>query len=173
MKLFTKVMLALLVLALLLPFAVLKDDAGKPLMSFSKFRLPDFSMPEVSLPDMPSLPAKNVPVEADDSDLGGKDVFYKWLDADGNVHFSTEPPAEGVEYTLMGFDPNANVIPAVIPATVETQGEAESKATTQAEAQSSDADEIGNPYSQESIEKLFDDAKNIQKMFNERLQNIE
>lgn len=169
MKLFYKVMLAALVLALLLPFSVLKDDSGRPLMSLSKFRLPGFSMPDVSLPDMPGLPANDAPVAADDSDLSGKDVFYKWHDADGRPHFTTEPPPEGVDYTLKGYDPDTNVIRAVEP--VPDPATEAPEAGSQQEDR--DLDGIGNPYSKESIEKLFDDAKNIEKILNERLQALE
>ncbi len=166
MKMFNKIMLALLVLALLLPFAILKDDAGKPLMSFANFSLPDFSLPE-----LPSLSASSAPVEADDSDLYGKDVFYQWRDAEGNLHFTSEPPPAGVDYTLKGYDPKANVIQAVKPAAVASETEAEP--TAQPYPQTREPGDIGNPYSQESIEKLFNDAKNIEKMLNERLQQLE
>lgn len=171
MKMFYKLLFALLVLAALLPFAVLKDDAGKPLMSLSSFSLPDFSLPDASLPEMRSLSSSSVPVEADDSDLSGKDVFYKWRDADGNLHFTSEPPPEGVDYTLKGYDPDANVIQAVQPETVAIEAEAE--ATSPVSTQTREPGDIGNPYSQESIEKLFNDAKNIEKILNERLQHIE
>ena len=172
MKMFYKVLFALLVLAALLPFAVLKDDAGKPLMSFSSFSLPDFSLPSVPLPEMRSLSASgSVPVETDDSDLSGKDVFYKWRDAAGNLHFTSDPPPDGVDYTLKGYDPDANVIRSVKPEGVAT--ETDTGADTRASAQTRDPGDIGNPYSQESIEKLFEDAKNIEKMLNERLQQTE
>lgn len=171
MKLFPKVMLALLVIALLLPFSVLKNDRGEPLMSLSKLKLPGFSVPEVSLPEMPSLSAGGAPIEADDSDLSGKDVFYKWHDADGNLHFTSEPPPEGVAFTRKGFDPDTNVIRSVEPETVVTGDEADP--APQSQAQAKDPGDIGNPYSKESIEKLFNDAKNIEKMLNERLQNME
>ena len=171
MKLFLKVMLALLVLALLLPFAVLKNERGEPLMSLSNLKLPGFSLPDVSLPEMPGVSAGSAPVEADDSDLSGKDVFYKWHDGDGNLHFTTEPPPEGVAYTLKGFDPDTNVIEAVDPEPVAAETGADP--APQPQAQARDPGDIGNPYSKESIEKLFDDAKNIEKMLNERLQNLE
>ncbi len=168
MKLFNKVMLALLVLALLLPFAVLKNDEGKPLMSFSTFSLPDISLPEFSLPEMPSLPASGAPVETDDSNPSGKNVFYQWRDADGNLNFTSEPPPEGVEFSLKGYDPNANVIQALEPMPIESEVGVE--AAAQSPAQIREPGDIGNPYSRESIEKLFNDAKNIEKMLNERLQ---
>ena len=100
-------------------------------------------------------------------DLSGKDIFYQWYDAKGNVQFTSEPPPDGVEYTVKGFDPNANVIQAVEPLPAEGDEPA-----AVSEAKPSD-DDIGNPYSQEAIEKLFKDAQNIEKMLNERLKQQE
>ena len=55
MSLFVKLMLAAVVIALLLPFTLLKDDQGKTLMSFSDFSLQDISLPDISIPDMSDL----------------------------------------------------------------------------------------------------------------------
>lgn len=164
MKLFVKLMLALLVIGLLLPFTLLKDDSGKPLASFSDFGLPDFSLP--SLPRF-SSGGSSTPVPDSDDNLDGKVLFYKWYDADGDVQFTSEPPAEGVEYTVKGFDPDANVIQAVkLPAGDSADGESSSAA-------GKSATDIGNPYSKETIEKLFEDAKNVEKLLQERLQQQE
>jgi hypothetical protein len=168
MKLFAKLMIAVLILAMLLPFTILKGPDGKTLLSFSDFSLPDFNLPDFNLPDMPKMPSVDMP-GASDGDLAGKDLFYKWYDADGNVQFTTEPPADGIEYTVKGFDPNTNVIQAVeIPAPeVAPKNDAPSSQTT------SKPEDIGNPYSQESIKKLFEDAKNIEKLLNQRAMDQE
>lgn len=158
MKLFAKLMLALLVIALLLPFTLLKNDSGKTLMSFSdfKFKIPDFSMPSFSTPSV-----------SGSNKIDGKDVFYKWHDSDGNVQFTTEPPPEGIEYTTKGYDPNTNVIQAVklpeqesgkVPESGKSKDETEPSLT-------------GSPYNPEKIEKLMEDAKNIEKLLNQRFQD--
>ncbi|MDH3762433.1 MAG: hypothetical protein OEU50_15740 [Gammaproteobacteria bacterium] len=158
MKLFAKLMIAVLILALFLPFTILKGPDGKTLLSFADFSLPDFS-----LPDLPKMPSVDLP-GASDSDLAGKDLFYKWYDAEGNVQFTTEPPADGVEYTVKGFDPDTNVIQAVeVPATDTAPENGASSGQTTAKPEDN-----GNPYSQESIKKLFEDAKNIEKLLNQR-----
>ena len=170
MKLFAKLMIAALFIAVLLPFTVLKGRDGNTLMSISDIGLPDFSMPD--LPSLPGLTSTSeVPDPSDfatsDENLSGKDIFYKWYDAEGNVQFTTEPPAEGIEYTVKGFDPNANVIQSVkMPPKEPVSGE-----TGPTEQKNINPEEIGNPYSQESIKKLFSDAKNIEKMLNQRLQD--
>ncbi len=166
MKLFAKLMIAVLFIAMLLPFTILKDDSGNTLMSLSDISLPDFSMPDFSMPDMPKISdAKNsAPL---DDDLSGKDIFYKWYDSDGNIQFTTEPPPEGIEYTLKGFDPDTNVIQAVnLP-----PEESASDDSTPAQNESAGPGEIGNPYSQESVKKLYEDAKNIEKLLKQRLQD--
>jgi hypothetical protein len=166
MKLFAKLMIALLVLALLLPFTFLKDDKGDTLMSFSDFRLPDFSLADFSLPDMPGFSSSKSKVSSDE-DLAGKDLFYKWYDAEGNVQFTTEPPADGIEYTVKGFDPDANVIQAVkIPVS-----EAEVDDSKPDQSKNEPGESTENPYSLEKIKKLFEDTKNLKTLLNQRAQD--
>jgi len=159
MKLFAKLMIAGLVIAMLLPFTFLKNKDGGTLLSFSDFSLPDFSMPE--LPN-----ARDITPTI--GGLDGQDIFYKWYDTEGNVQFTTEPPADGIEYTVKGFDPDANVIRAV-----KVPPKASGSAETSSAEKTSSAEDIGNPYTTESIEKLFKDTKNIEKMLNQRLQNMD
>lgn len=173
MKLFPKLLLAVLVIAVLLPFTFLKDDTGDTLMSFSDLSLPDFSFDD--MPSLPSLPGLSKQVnlqsadelEAAEENLDGKDIFYKWYDAKGNVQFTTVPPPEGIEFSVKGFDPDANVIKSVKVPT-ETP-EADNSSSTQKKSDASE--EAINLYSEESIKKLFEDAKNIEKLLNQRLKD--
>ena len=168
MKLFVRLMIAALFIALLLPFTILKDDDGDTLLSFTDFELPEFDLPDISLPDIPGFPDSDNITSSRES-LDGKDIFYMWYDAEGNVHFTTEPPADGIEYTVKGFDPNTNVIQAV---EVEDDAAGADKEMPVA-APGSGSDGSGNPYSKEGIEKLFKDAKNIEKILNQRMQDQE
>ena len=102
MKLIWKVFIAALIIAILLPFSLLKGKDGRPLMSFG-----DLKMPEVSLPDMPGSGNNGIAV------IGKPDLIYEWKDKEGNLQFSNMPPAEGIEYTVKEYDPNTNVIQAV------------------------------------------------------------
>lgn len=158
MKLFVKVMIAVLFIAMLLPFTILRGPDGNTLMSFSDFKLPNFS-----LPDMPKMPSGGSISSQLDS---GKDIFYQWHDAQGNVQFTTEPPPQGVEYTVKGYDPNTNVIQAI-----ELPPEESPEAEPAAEEKK--AEETGNPYSPERIEKLLEDAKNVEQLLNQRLKDQE
>lgn len=156
MKLFMKLLLTLLVLAVLAPFTILKDEAGRPLMSLTDLKMPDVDVPAIS----DEVPGSSVT----------EDVIYQWKDADGNLHFTTAPPPEGVEYTERSFDPNANVIQAVKPkaaSEVANGGDAEVSSES---AEGIEEGKIGNPYTPEKIEKLVKDAKDVQKKLNERYQ---
>lgn len=163
MKLFGKLLLAALIIGLLLPFTILKGKDGQTLLSFSSLKMPDFSMP-----DIPSISNSTSP--ASTGGMEGKDIFYKWLDADGNLQFTTSPPPQGVEFTVKGYDPNTNVIQSVkIPREPEESDSAESGTDKKVKK----ASDIGSPYSPEKIEKLFEDANNIEKILNDRLKQQE
>jgi hypothetical protein len=164
MKLFKKLVLAALVIALLLPFTLLKDEEGKTLMSFSSFSLPDFKMPD--MPDMPDMPGSEQLVPSVD-DQRRRDIVYRWNDSEGTIHFTTEPPAEGIKFTLKGYNPNANVIQAVkLPEIEEPVQLITTDATASSEQNSSP--ELGNSYNKDDILKFFGDSKNIQQLLNQR-----
>jgi hypothetical protein len=158
MKLFIKFLIAALVLAVLLPFTVLKGKDGRPLMSFSNLKAPDLALPKI--PDSDDLSSLS---------KAGKrtDVIYQWRDANGDLHFTSERPPEGVEYTAKGYDPDTNLIQSV-----EVKHEEPEAVAVQQPAISTPSD-IGNPYSPEKIEKLFKDAQNVQKLMNDRYQQQE
>ena len=169
MKLFVKLMIAALFIAVMLPFTLLKDDAGDTLLSFSDISLPGISMPNFSMPDLPDFFGSKKITPSSDDDLSGKDIFYKWYDSEGNIQFTTEPPADGIEYTRKGFDPDANVIQAIeIPAR-------EAKVVESAPVQEKPAgpEDGVNPYSADSIKKLFEKTENIEKLLNQRAKDQE
>jgi hypothetical protein len=41
--------------------------------------------------------------------------LYRWKDADGKLHASDQPPAGGIPYETVQYDPNVNVMPAPQP----------------------------------------------------------
>jgi hypothetical protein len=142
-------------------------------MSFSDISLPDISMPKLSMPDLPEFSGSNEVIPASDDDLSGKDIFYKWYDNEGNIQFTSEPPPHGIEYTLKGFDPNANVIQAVklSPSKAKTDDSTPDQIETPVKAH--DPDDGVNPYSGDSIKKLFEETRNIEKLLNQRFQDQE
>ncbi len=151
MKLLGKLLIAALVIGMMLPFTILKGKDGKALMSFSDLKMPDLGVPSLPKPD---------PVKAVDS----SSTIYQWKDNDGNIQFTNSPPPEGVEYTAKGYDPDTNVIQSV----KVTENESETR-EAEKEDEIAAPDSITSVYSPEKINKLFDDAKNVEKLLNDRL----
>ncbi len=159
MKLFIKLMITILVIGVLLPFTILKGKDGRPLLSFSDWKLPESDIPL----------ANKLKSATDVDNLGSGDVIYNWTDDEGNIQFSNSPPPAGVGYTVKDYDPNLNVIQSVeVPV-----DEPEDELNSESEKQITGTEDIGNPYSSEKVEKLFEDTKNIEKLLNQRFKNQE
>jgi hypothetical protein len=163
MKLFVKLIFAALFIAVLLPFTLLKGPDGKPLMSVGDLKIPDIGLPEVAkeakLPNLSGSSSVN------------QDIVYQWRDAEGSLHFSSQPPPEGTEYTVKGYDPRTNLIQSV---KIEEEPEVSVTDSEQNDrVQVKGASDIGNPYSPEKVEKLFNDAKNVEKLLNDRMKQQE
>jgi len=118
---------------------------------------------------MPGFSGSSKITPSSDDDLSGKDIFYKWYDGEGNIQFTTEPPADGIEYTLKGYDPNANVIQSVKlpPEEPTTDG----STTTQVKPRN--PEDGVNPYSGDHVKKMIEDTKNIEKLLSQRYQDQE
>lgn len=163
MKLFGKLLIAVLIIGILLPFTVLKGKDGKPLMNFSSLKMPDLGLPD--MPELPSLP--NSESVGNIAGIGdGETIIYQWKDSSGNIQFTNSPPPQGVEYTVKGYDPDANVIQSVkFP---DEQIDAE-ETPGQEDKLPTDAEGVASVYSPERVNKLIDDAKNVEKLLNDRL----
>jgi len=162
MKFMIKLMVVGLIIAVLLPFTVLKGKDGKPLMSFSDLKAPDIKVPEVDLPG--ALPAS----QPKDS-MQGKDVVFQWRDAQGNLHFSSKPPRDGSEYSIKGYDPTQNLIQSVKP---KVEAPKVDSVQIKTELPESKAD-VGSAYSPEKVKQLMDDAKNVEQLLQQRMKQQE
>lgn len=150
MKFFAKLMLAVLLIAIALPFTLLKGKDGAPLMSIDKVKMPELAMPE--MPDLDfSLPG-NKPEP---------DTVYKWQDAQGIWQFSSTPPPQGTGYTVQTYDPNANQIQAV---------EASKGITTPAQQKNQETPKPTDVYSPGGVKQLIENAQQLQQTLNERNQ---
>ena len=90
---------------------------------------------------------------------GGKETVYKWTDAQGKTHYSSSPPKDQPLAKKLEINPDVNLIQGV-------QSNTEKHETAPAQNQS--APITRNVYHPESVKKLMDDAKNVQKLLNER-----
>ncbi len=114
-------------------------------LPFSGFSLPDISAPDLN-------PLNNQPETA-----------YKWVDEKGITHYSNEKPPElsvasptEKEIEVIEVDPRANIIQSV-----ETPKDRDSSNTT--------ISPIDGPlYKPENVQKLLNDAKNVEKVLQER-----
>jgi hypothetical protein len=165
MKLFVKLIFASLFIAVLLPFTFLKGTDGHPLMSIGDLKMPKIGLPEIAkdakLPKLHKVGSAN------------QDIVYQWRDAEGSLHFTSQPPPEGTEYTMKGYDPSTNLIQSV---NLEEKSKTDQSASDTEQSNTSQvksASDIGNPYSPEKVEKLFKDAKNIEKLLNDRMKQQE
>jgi len=103
------------------------------------------SLEGASLPSIPTLPP-------------GKETAYKWTDAQGVVHYSSEPPPEQMaDLKKMIVDPNVNLVQGAKPTPKPTP--------EQNDPQAESAPSLYNP---QSVQKLVEDARNVEKLLNDR-----
>jgi hypothetical protein len=160
MKLVWKLMLAVLVISMLLPFTLLKDDTGSTMLDFSNLRWPDWRKAVENL---------SYAVMSPDAGTESADTIYQWVDAEGNRQFSNTPPPEGIEFSVKNYDSNLNVIQSVNTKT----GEAEVTEEGTLKKEITSTEDAGSPYSADGIKKLFENAHDVEKLLNQRLQKQE
>lgn len=116
-------------------------------------------MPKLGIPEIPGL-AKE---EAEEKKAGTTTV-YKWQDKNGEWHFSNQPPAEGVASKVITYRSDTNVIQSTkAPAKPEPASEPETPTANPLLP-------ITNP---EKVKKLMDDAKNIEKLLQDRQEQMD
>lgn len=99
----------------------------------------------------------------------GKQRVYKWRDRDGGWHYTqVRPPPDAVAVESLDLDPNQNVI-----AGIPTGEEPSLEAAPEPETATLDEAVPDNPYSPETIRKLFEDARKLQQQLGERYQTQE
>lgn len=109
-----------------------------------------FDANDISMPDISLSPKKLV--------SGGKETVYKWVDANGVTQYSSEPPPEQKQATALELDPNINIIQK--PPVIHRE-----KAKDGPKLQPS-----GPIYSPGNVKKLLDDAKNVEKVLDDRFE---
>ncbi len=148
---------SLLVGAIAWPF-FMKNRGGEPMLSIPT--LTDWQPP--ALKDFIPGAGESGGVKSPLS--GGTQVFYKWRDEHGQLHYSDEPPPQTAEFQIVEVDPNANVIQSV-PVDEEEEATPEP-----AKALPGDVSEILTPG---NARKVLEDAKVARKMMESRTENID
>jgi hypothetical protein len=168
MKLLIKLLLFFFIAAVLLPFTFLKGQDGKALMNFSDIALPDVSFSdffETNISGFDDLEGLTNILEP----IKDSNQIYKWTDIDGNLHFSSSPPAEDISYTVKDYDPNQNVVQAVSVEPEVEQLVADPVAKEKTEGKTRGTNKVGNPYSVKKVERLFKDAEGLESLLTNRL----
>ena len=98
-------------------------------------------------------------------------TVYKWRDKEGVWHYSnTEPPQHSNAETLH-LETNVNVLPASeTPATTSDSSQMIKTPATAAKSDQKPTEDNSQPslYSSEGIQKLMQDARNVQELMNNR-----
>lgn len=82
---------------------------------------------------------------------------YKWRDENGVMQFSNTPPLNANNAEQVSLDPNSNVIQAVKVPVKEEPAQVVQTTTKPA-----------NPYSVKGMKKTIDDARNVEKLMQQR-----
>ncbi len=120
MKIFVKLLMALVVLAVIAPF-YLKDKQGMSLMSVNNIKMPNLSMPKIpqemqsAVTGMTSQ-APVSPEALDASQTKQQIKIHKWKDENGVWHFSsTDDSASGIKSKVILLEPAKNTFVATPP----------------------------------------------------------
>ena len=139
MKIFLKLLMALVVLAVAAPF-YLKDKNGAPLMALNDLKMPNLSTPP--MPDNIKHAASGIisnsetfsSAATDTSPAEGKVKVHKWKDEEGVWHFSSvDSSKQGTSSQVIFIDPGKNNFTS--PPSRQQPEQAEKKISTTAAAE--------------------------------------
>ena len=202
MKLFSKLMMFVLVAALAAPF-FLKGPSGQPLMTLQDLNLPSFGLPGKAAGPVEVLSGKEegasiqwggaqttangALIKATDAEgkllQEARNTYYRWKDKDGVWQF-TKQPNPNTENFLMKVDPNANIVQSLSQDSIDRAFGREPKSETLALGEKAksknpllpdDAPNIPFPSTipVDQIPQLIDQAKGIQDLSIERQKTLD
>jgi Domain of unknown function (DUF4124) len=97
-----------------------------------------------------------------------KTTVYKWQDATGEWHFSNQPPPAGINSSVKTYRSDVNITQAPAPPVAPKPEPTEkSAAIPKGPAPLLPITDPGR------VEQLIDDAKNVQKLVNDRQKNLD
>ncbi|ARU54204.1 hypothetical protein OLMES_0095 [Oleiphilus messinensis] len=129
--------------ALALPF-FMDNRQGEPMLSLPKLS----DLPNVGLDSGRAALPDGAP------SVKSGEVFYKWRDQNGRMHFSNEKPVDVANYEIVAVDTSANTIQS-IPVEEHSDTEAE-------KAPAEDVVSVSNAM------KVMEDAKAVQQLMDQR-----
>ncbi len=181
MKLFIKLMIFMVFMALAGPF-LLKGPDGRPLLTLQKLGVPSLTqMIAMVRNGIPSPATTNTePSHTSVAPATRGNTFYKWQDKNGVWQFTSEPPPPPTTYNEIHTDPQANIIQSLpkntIANTLGFSTPESSKEKTQ-DKEKSAADVASGlslttvPVSQ--IPQLMDDAKMARELMQDHQKSLD
>ncbi|MCG8668582.1 MAG: hypothetical protein MI867_04145 [Pseudomonadales bacterium] len=192
MKLFVRMMMFMVVLALAGPF-LLKGPNGQPLISLKDFNIPDFSLPKAPQEDLsgkeqeawiswskdnPQAQQPKVYIIDPKSQQPMPQrpgVYYRWKDQNGIWQFSTKPNPNTANI-VVETDPNANVVQSLSNDKIDSAlGRVRETAPVQGAPSAPEESSIPLPTTIPITEvpDLINQAKAVQDLVNKRTEIIE
>lgn len=166
MKLIIKFFCFILVLGVGGLFFINKPD-GTPWLSLADLT------PDISLNSVKSSIDEMVPDQLTGADSAGAVPVYRWQDAEGNWQYSdTPPPGLEVQQVMVGTDLNRDLAPEFSPQTKVGDQSSGGKAyfIKDSSNPSPSSNNVANPT---QVTKLINDAKNVQKLMDNRQKQLE
>jgi Domain of unknown function (DUF4124) len=159
MRLMIKFCIFILVLGLGAPFILKKPD-GTPMMDARQL-IPDVKSWSADISAWWHKMKRQAPSSIAGGD-GEETTVYRWQAADGSWQFSDTPPVQGQSEKIQ-VDPNANLI----------QGLPEAPEPQEPEEESSGLNlPVPMTISPAKVKKLKEDAENIQKLMDDRAEQL-
>lgn len=169
MKLFIKIMLVIVILAVSALFIIKKPD-GTPWLKVDDFTSSTSSFEKITeqIKNSWSDVAKNTSELVQEKTATKKSAVYRWKSSDGKWHMSDTPPADDTPVEIVYIKPNGNVIDL---SPNDSQATSDSKASTQVNS----APIIPFPMttSPQQAKTLIEDAKNIQSLLDKRAEKLQ
>jgi len=123
-------------------------------------QVPD--IPNFNISRLTDSLSKKINLKNEDS-IVEKKYLFKWRDAKGVIHYTSEKPLEDIDYESIKLRNDINIVPAV------SENEITNKEPIQQPPPMLPFTELPtNVYSPEGIEHLFNQAKDIQNLVNEQ-----
>lgn len=120
-------------------------------------------LPNLEFPDVDVKKAFDL-LDGQKPDLGSERsaTVYKWHDSGGQTHYTNDPPPQGVQAELVSVHPDTNVVPAVDPPVSDDHAAVLKEQEVSA----------GSVYSPNNIQRLMDNARNVQNILNDRAEEM-
>ena len=126
--------------------------------------------------------ASNLPGKVSGAVEGDSRTFYKWQDATGSWHYGEDPPANAQSLTAITLRLTDNVVPAFQDPNAVVENEEEFAESDSAELDNASKNnkkkgkkkggDLENPYSPEQIQKLFENANQLQETMSQRTDQL-